>query len=96
MSAATDDPETATAGDTVSAATDDPETALQGDMMTATVTVTPSATEPDMGTSPAAVTTADEPEEVTSAKIADMLLLPHPMRAADESVMELLPDDTMA
>ena len=58
--------------------------------MTATVTVTPSATEPDMGMSPAAVTTADEPEEVTSAETADMLLLPDPMMAADESVMELL------
>ena len=64
--------------------------------MTATVTVTPSATEPDMGMSPAAVTTADEPEEVTSAETADMLLLPYPMMAADETVMELLPDDTTA
>ena len=58
--------------------------------------MTPSATEPEIGMSPAAVTTADEPEQVTSAETADMLLLPDPMMAAEESVMELLPDDTMA
>ena len=58
--------------------------------------MTPSATEPEIGMSPAAVTTADEPGEVTSAETADILLLPDPMMAADESVMELLPDDTMA